>query len=158
VSPIKPLTIPRLELLAATIGARLAVSVKKEIDQESTSLFFWSDPSAVIFWMKKEDTCSFFVWNRIEEIRSVTPREAWCHKPGGMNPGDQPSRGCSVPQLLESKWWEGPPRLRLPPEEWPSGEPQPDEEVVMQERRKGIVSSLLCKGDRDDWYYDFSND
>jgi len=30
--------------------------------------------------------------------------------------------------------------------------------VVMQERRKGIVSSLLCKGDRDDWYYDFSND
>ena len=37
-------------------------------------------------------------------------------------------------------------------------EPMPDEDVVMQERRKNIVSSLLCKGDRDDWYYDFSND
>ena len=28
----------------------------------------------------------------------------------------------------------------------------------MQEWRKGIVSSLLCKCDRDDWYYVFSND
>jgi len=64
----------------------------------------------------------------------------------------------AVPQLLESKCWEGPLWLRLPPEEWPSGEPQPDEDVVMQERRKGIVSSLLCKGERDNSYYVFSND
>ena len=75
-SPIKPLTIPRLELLAATIGARLAVSVKKEIDQDPTSLFFWSDSSAVISWIKKENTWSVFVWNRIQEIRSLTPKEA----------------------------------------------------------------------------------
>jgi len=45
-----------------------------------------------------------------------------------------------------------------PPEDWPSGESQPDEDVVMQERRKGIVSSLLCEGDKADWYYVFSND
>ena len=43
VSPLKQLTVPRLELLAATIGARLAVSVKKEIEQGNPSLFFWSD-------------------------------------------------------------------------------------------------------------------
>jgi len=43
----------------------------------------------------------------------------------------------------------------LPPEEWPSGEPLPDEDVVMQDRRKVIVSYLLCKGDKDDWYYKF---
>jgi hypothetical protein len=55
VSSIKPLTIPWLGLLAATIGASLAVSVKKEIDQDGTSLIFWSDSSAVISWIKKED-------------------------------------------------------------------------------------------------------
>jgi hypothetical protein len=49
--------------------------------------------------------------------------------------------------------------LKLPPrEDWPSGESQPDEDVVMQERREGIVSSLLCEGDKADWYYVFSND
>jgi len=68
VSPIKPLTIPCLELLAATIGARLAVSVKKEIDQNPTSLFFWSYSSAVISLIKKKDYWSVLLWNRIQEI------------------------------------------------------------------------------------------
>ena len=47
--------------------------------------------------------------------------------------------------------------MRLPPDEWPSGKLQPDEDVMMHKWRKCIVSSLLCKGDRDDWYYVFSN-
>jgi hypothetical protein len=48
--------------------------------------------------------------------------------------------------------------LKSPPEDWPSRESLPDEEVVMLERRKGIVSSLLCKNEQADWYYNFSND
>jgi len=78
--------------------------------------------------------------------------------PSAMNPPDLPSRGCSVRQLLDSRWCEGPSWLKLPPEDWPSGESQPDEDLVMQERRKGIASSLLCTNDNDDWYYIFSND
>ena len=158
VSPIKPLTIPRLELLAATVGARLAVSVKEGIDQDHISLFFWSDSAAVISWIQKEDTWSVFVWNRVQEIRSLTSRESWRHVPGALNPADLPSRGCSVQQLRESRWWEGPPWLKLPPEEWPAGEVPPDEDVVRQERKRGIVPSLLCNNERDDWYYAFSTD
>jgi hypothetical protein len=48
--------------------------------------------------------------------------------------------------------------LKLPPEDWPSGEAQPDEDMVMQERKKTMVSSLLCKDGEADWYYVFSND
>jgi hypothetical protein len=40
VSRLKQLTIPRLELLAATIEAWLAVSVKQEIELGNPSLFF----------------------------------------------------------------------------------------------------------------------
>ena len=76
--------------------------------------------------------------------------------PGVMNPADLPSRGCTVHQLIQPRWWEGPDWLKLPAQDWPSGEPQSDEEIVEQERRKGIVSSLLCKEDQTDWYYAFS--
>jgi hypothetical protein len=124
VSPLKQLTIPRLKLLDATIGAGLAVSVKKETEQSKPSLFFWSDSYTVIAWIQKEDSCGVFLWNRIQEIRSLTTKEAWRHVPCAMNPVDLPSRGCSVRQLLDSKWWEGPPWFKLPPEDWPSGESQ----------------------------------
>jgi len=76
--------------------------------------------------------------------------------PGVMNPADLPSRGCTVHQLIQSRLWEGPDWLKLPAQDWPSGEPQPDEETVEQERRKGILSSLLCKEGQTDWYYAFS--
>jgi hypothetical protein len=88
----------------------------------------------------------------------LTTKEAWRHVSGAMNPADLPSSGCSVRQLLASTWWEGPPWLKLPPEDWPSGEAQPEEDVVTQERKKTIVSSLLCKDDEANWYYVFSND
>jgi hypothetical protein len=73
-----------------------------------------------------------------------------------MNPAVPPSRGCTVHQLIQSRWWEGPNWLKLPAKEWPLGELQPDEEIVEQERRKGIFSSLLCKEGQNDWYYTFS--
>jgi len=76
VSPLKQLTIPTLELLAATIGARLTVSVKKEIEQGEPSLYFWNDSSTMIAWIQRGDTWSVFVWNRIQVIRSLTTKEA----------------------------------------------------------------------------------
>jgi len=58
------------------IGARLAVAVNKEMDQDSASIFLWSDSSAVIAWIKREETWSVFVWKRIQEILILTPKEA----------------------------------------------------------------------------------
>jgi hypothetical protein len=89
------------------IRARLAVSVKKEIEQGKPSLFFWSDSSTVIAWIQREDSWGVFVWNRIQEICRVKTKEAWHHVLGAMNPADLPRRGCSVRQILDSKWWEG---------------------------------------------------
>ena len=135
VGPVKAITIPRLELLTATIGTRLATSMVKELEQKDITLSFWSDSSTVIAWIKRDDHWDVFVWNRVQEIREVTSKESWRHVPGVMNPADLPSRECRVPQLLQNRWWEGPAWLKQPAEDWPSGELQPDEAMVEQERR-----------------------
>ena len=142
VAAVKAVTIPRLELL--------------ELEQKDIVQFFWSDSSAVIAWIKRDDQWGVFVWNRVQEIRNLTSKGSWRYVPGVMNPADLASRGCTVQQLIQSRWWEGPDWLKLPAQDWPSGEPQPDEETVEQERRKGIDSSLMCKEGQTDWYYAFS--
>lgn len=158
VSPLKEMTIPRLELLAATIGARLTASLRKEFEELDTDFFFWSDSTTVITWIQREDHWGVFVWNRVQEIKSLTVKEAWRHIPGNMNPADLASRGCSAEQLLKSRWWEGPPWLKLPLEEWPSEATEPDEEMIRQERRKVTTSTLLNTDSDCDRLYNFSND
>jgi hypothetical protein len=113
VAPVKAVTIPRLELLAATIGARLATSIVKELKQRDIMLSFWSDSSTVIAWIKRDDHWGVFVWNRVQEIQELTSKESWRHVPGVMNPANLPSRGCRVQQLLLTRWWEGPACRRL---------------------------------------------
>ncbi|XP_055927959.1 uncharacterized protein LOC129959161 [Argiope bruennichi] len=116
----KETTISRLELLGAAISARLSSTLKRE------------EPWGV------------FVYNRVQEIRKLTPVKAWRHVPGSLNPADCPSRGCSAKQLCSSKWWEGPSWLYLSSHEWPVSDVVVDvnEEEVNKERR-AIVTSLV---------------
>jgi hypothetical protein len=67
VATIKQVNFPRLELFAAMIGARLAVSVKKDFDQEYVTLSFGSDSSAGTAWIKTEDQWGIFVWKRLRK-------------------------------------------------------------------------------------------
>jgi hypothetical protein len=69
-----------------------------------------------------------FPRNRIQEVQNLTKKDVWRHVPSAINPADLPCRAFSVRHLLDSKWWEGPSWSRLPPEDWPCGESQPDED------------------------------
>ncbi|XP_021947122.1 uncharacterized protein LOC110845069 [Folsomia candida] len=55
VAPIKQVSIPRLELLACTIGARLTTLVKKVLSMEEGKTFFWSDSSTALAWIRGDD-------------------------------------------------------------------------------------------------------
>jgi hypothetical protein len=50
----------------------------------------------------------------------------------------------------------GPPQLKLPTD-WPCAEQGPDEEIVIPEIRKSIVTLFPCSDDKTGWYYVFSN-
>ncbi|GBM36320.1 hypothetical protein AVEN_163254-1 [Araneus ventricosus] len=137
----KETTIARLELLGATICARLASSIIKEF--EADNIYFWTDSSTVLAWIQRNEIWDVFVHNRIKEIKQLTAIESWRHVPGAMNPADLPSRGCSASYIIASKWWEGPEWLYLSPEEWPKEDFSADEKEIALEKKKKIVSTLI---------------
>ncbi|UYV75739.1 hypothetical protein LAZ67_13001176 [Cordylochernes scorpioides] len=142
VAPLKKLTIPRLELLACLIGARLAANVIQDLEFEEIPRFYWADSTNALCWIQREDNWAAFVMNRVKEIHNLSSPESWRHIPGRLNPADLPSRGCSAESLKETRWWEGPAWLKVSQEEWPKSTIIPDLEIVYSERRKTILNTL----------------
>ncbi|XP_035216171.1 uncharacterized protein LOC118189624 [Stegodyphus dumicola] len=71
----KKTTIARLELLGATICARLASSIIPEF--QADDIYFWTDSSTVLAWIQRNEVWDVFVHNRIKEIKQLTSIESW---------------------------------------------------------------------------------
>ena len=68
-------TIPRLELMAATITARLAATVKQGPTKRIENVFYWTDSTTVLAWIKRETQWNIFVRNCAKEIKALTPTD-----------------------------------------------------------------------------------
>ncbi|XP_015121269.1 uncharacterized protein LOC107044036 [Diachasma alloeum] len=136
VAPKDSTTIPRLELLGATVGARLMDSVVSALTDKQPELYYWTDSLTVLAWIQRDKPWATFVWNRVQEIRRLSEPNAWRHIPGTLNPADLPSRECTAKQLVDSDWHKGLDWLRLPPECWPSTIVSADETEVSREIKK----------------------
>jgi len=117
VVPLKQeLTIPKKELLAALIAARLVTYVQNELsDFDAIIGGCFTDSSIVLSWIRgsNDDKLNRFVMNRLKEIRQKTPANLWHHVKTEENPADLNSRGVSAKLLVSSGlWWNGPPWLR----------------------------------------------
>ncbi|XP_074645858.1 uncharacterized protein LOC141902118 [Tubulanus polymorphus] len=116
VAPVRELTIPKLGLLAATIGARLASHIKSSIEaaiHRPVKLNMWSDSQIVLGWLRSSDKKSIFIKNRCEEIRHLTGIESWTFCPSLDNPADLLTRGISLPNSkFGDLWLKGPSWLR----------------------------------------------
>ncbi|XP_054708530.1 uncharacterized protein LOC129218319 [Uloborus diversus] len=142
IAPLKTMSIPRLELMACTIGVRLTDTVKKALSIQDIEKYYWTDSTSVLYWITHDDTWTVFVKNRVKEIRKLSDQTKWRHVPGSENPSDLPSRGCSVHKLIESHWWEGPHWLKLSKEEWPHSTFIDDTEKVDSEMSKIVATAL----------------
>ena len=103
VSPAKEHTIPRLELLAALLLARLLSCVESALMEEIPLKppICHTDSKVALYWIKGVDKeWKQFIENRVMEIRKLVPVECWMHCPGKENPADLPSRGMSVEELM----------------------------------------------------------
>lgn len=141
----KKVTIPRLELLACVIGARLSFLVRESLDFQEVPIHFWSDSTTCLAWINRDEDWGTFVGNRVREVVKLTDKNQWRHVPGCMNPADLPSRGCNPRSLLESRWWEGPEWLKLLPEDWPTSQSLVDEDEINQEKKKTTLTSHVVE-------------
>lgn len=110
VAPHKPCTIPRLELLAATLLANLASSVVEILNIPIDKLTYYTDSSIVLAWLKIEPyRLKTFVANRVSIIQAKTSVQHWKYVNTRENPADIISRGATPLELKNSHiWWCGP--------------------------------------------------
>ncbi|XP_011858940.1 PREDICTED: uncharacterized protein LOC105556458 [Vollenhovia emeryi] len=148
VAPLKRLTIPRLELTAALMLARLIYHVQKALEMPDIPIFLWTDSSVTLSWISSHPSrWKDFIRNRVAAIQEITPFATWRFISGKQNPADCASRGIDATQLEHhSLWWKGPPWLSKTTTEWPSGfpgrAPEADLELKLSlEERSG--SSLI---------------
>ena len=78
VALVKPLTVPRLELVAATVSARMSVFLNKELDMTDLEHFFWCDSRVVLGYIQNVGKkLHMFALNRAHKIRELTRIDRW---------------------------------------------------------------------------------
>ena len=104
-APTKPTTIPRLELQAAVLSAKVSSVVRKELEVSVSRVVFWVDCMIVLFYIRNS-TCRFkpFVANRLGLIHELTSIEDWHHVSGVDNPTGIASCGSS-PDVRDKEMW-----------------------------------------------------
>lgn len=120
VAPIKSVTIPRLELQAAVMGAQVNAMIKRDVDLEIAESYFWTDSEIVLKYLHNASRrFQVYVSNRVSKILQSSEVHQWRHVPGKINPADVVSRGGDLRELDKDIWYKGPEFLRAPKSEWP---------------------------------------
>lgn len=134
ISPMKTITIARIELCGAVLAAKLENVVRQQISIPSVKLrsFFWTDSTIVINWLKGDpNRWQTFVSNRVNAILTTTQVHQWRHVPTKHNPADISSRGTTALNLIDHNlWWKGPTWLTEPASMWPVSEVNPNQPEI----------------------------
>ena len=119
VTPKKTVSIPRLELAAATISVNIGDKLKNELEYENIKDYYWMDSKVVLGFIGNESRFHTYVANRVQLIHEHTTPSQWHYVETALNTADEGSRGMSPKDFMEkSEWIKGPDFLKEPVESW----------------------------------------
>jgi len=100
VAPLKLLTLPRLELKAAVLAAKLGSFIKTSSSHDCTTQL-WSDSQIVLHWISSHKPLQPFVNCQVEVIPAISL--CWKYCSSADNPADLLTRGIIAEQLRSSE-------------------------------------------------------
>jgi hypothetical protein len=162
-APMRSVTIPRLELCAATVAVDMDCTLREYLETDLSSSVFWTDSTIVLSYLNNEKRrFQTFVANRVAKIRENSDPCQWRHVETSSNPADDISRGLKAQELIDNpRWISGPAFLWETEQNWPtqpkSYELPPEAEVKVNKDQVYVASSqrtlledFLCK--YSSWY------
>ena len=106
VTPLKKMTLPRLEPAAATVGVKIDKMIARELDIKVCKSTFWTGSTSVLQYIHNEDKrFHTFVANRIATIHDGSEPFQWRYINTKFNPADDAVRGLSVDNLINNSRW-----------------------------------------------------
>ena len=124
VAPKLAVTVPRMELMAAQIGTRLATKIRESmVDLKFKETLFFTDSSAVLGMLQAPSgSISIFAGHRVSEVKINSESSRWLWVPTAENIADLGTRCLAKPADLgpKSVWQNGPEWVDQHEDTWPT--------------------------------------
>ncbi|XP_053686658.1 uncharacterized protein LOC128736205 [Sabethes cyaneus] len=148
VAPVKQVTIPRLELNAAELLAKLMKQVAEPLERFQVQQYAWTDSTIVLQWLSNHPRkWNTYVGNRASTILDILPRRHWGHVSTHENPADCASRGINPSELIDHPlWWSGPHWLAADSSSWKRNVPPEDfDDGTLEVRKRFQTLNTMIK-------------
>ena len=149
VTPLKVVSIPRLELAAAVVAVKLNCLIRSELEYPIHDTIYWTDSTVVLQYIRnKSRRFHTFVANRVAMIHDESTPRQWRHVDTCANPADIASKGAKGSELHTLELWlHGPKFLWKDEKHWPDQPsqlpelPQDDSECRKCPGRTNVIVS-----------------